>query len=88
MHYYKSTNFLHFFSRIFWGKKDNSDRNQIERRFLTERKCFLGKKTDRKKAISDRKKGASEGNLTQRRRFLTERTSFSRRETSQKEGDF
>ena len=38
--------------------------------FLTER-SFLGAKPDRKKAISDRKKDVSEGNLMERWRFLT-----------------
>ena len=48
----------------------------MERRsFLTER-SFLGAKPDRKKAISDRKKDVSEGNLMERWRILTERRVF------------
>ena len=47
----------------------------MERRsFLTER-SLLGAKPDRKKAISDRKKDVSEGNLMERR-FQRERRFF------------
>ena len=52
-------------------KKDVSEGNQMERRFQTETRFFLGDKPDRKKTTSD-KKDISEGNMMERRRILTE----------------
>ena len=73
----------------YWQKEGCSEGNLTERRrYLTERRSFLREKHDRKKAISDRKKGRFWENPDTKKGISDRKKVFSGKETWQKEGDF